>query len=56
MVELRSSNQAYRRIQSPKGSISNYISERYSAWEGDLGRSILDGQRSLDDLAAYVHE
>ena len=38
------------------GSINNYISERYSDWEGDLGRSILAGQRNLDDLAAYVHE
>jgi xylose isomerase len=38
------------------GSLKNHVSERYSGWEGDLGRSILAGEKSLDDLAAYVHE
>jgi xylose isomerase len=38
------------------GFLKQYVSERYANWDGDLGRSILTGQRSLDDLAAYVHE
>jgi xylose isomerase len=38
------------------GALKTFVSERYSGWDSDLGRSILAGQRSLDDLAAYVHE
>jgi xylose isomerase len=38
------------------GSLEKCISERYAGWNEDLGRSILAGQRSLDDLAVYVHE
>jgi xylose isomerase len=38
------------------GSLKDHVSERYSGWNGDLGRSILAGKKSLDDLAAYVHE
>jgi len=38
------------------GSLKNHISERYSGWDGDLGRSILAGEKSLDELATYVHE
>ena len=38
------------------GSLKKCVSERYEGWNGDLGRSILAGQRSLDDLAVYVHE
>jgi len=38
------------------GSLKNHISKRYSGWDGDLGRSILAGEKSLDELATYVHE
>ncbi len=38
------------------GSLKKHISERYSGWDGDLGRSILAGEKSLDELATYVHE
>ena len=38
------------------GALQNNLSERYSGWNKDFGRSIMDGEKSLDDLAAYVHE
>jgi xylose isomerase len=38
------------------GALQNNLSERYSGWNKDFGRSIMDGEKSLADLAAYVHE
>jgi xylose isomerase len=36
------------------GALQRFVDERYSGWDGDLGRSILDGGKSLDDLAGIV--
>jgi xylose isomerase len=36
------------------GSLDHHRSERYAAWAGGLGRSILDGELSLDALEARV--
>jgi len=30
------------------------LAERYAGWDADLGRAILTGQRSFDDLERYV--
>ena len=30
------------------------LDERYRGWEGDLGRQILSGEKSLDDLSLHV--
>jgi len=38
------------------GSLKSHIFERYSGCNSDLGRSILAGEKSLEELAAYVHE
>ena len=38
------------------GSLQGFVDERYSGWDGELGRAILAGERSLDDLARYVEE
>ncbi len=38
------------------GGLQRFVDERYSGWDGELGRAILAGERSLDDLAAYVEE
>jgi hypothetical protein len=38
------------------GALQRFVDERYSGWEGELGRAILAGERSLDDLARYVEE
>jgi xylose isomerase len=35
-------------------TLSNPLAERYAGWNGELGRSILDGTASLEDLAATV--
>jgi xylose isomerase len=35
-------------------SLGKLRDERYAGWDGDLGRSILDGGMSLDDLEARV--
>jgi xylose isomerase len=37
-------------------SLEKHVSERYSGWDNNLGRSILAGEKSLDDLATYVHD
>jgi xylose isomerase len=34
--------------------IDRFVAERYAGWDTDEGRAILAGERSLDDLAAYV--
>lgn len=36
------------------GDIARFVAERYAGWEGELGRAILGGQRSLSDLEQYV--
>jgi xylose isomerase len=38
------------------GRLQAFISDRYASWDGETGRAILAGRRSLDDLARYVHE
>jgi xylose isomerase len=35
-------------------ALSGHVAARYAGWEGDLGRSILEGTASLADLAARV--
>jgi xylose isomerase len=35
-------------------TLSKAVAERYAGWQGELGRSILDGTASLADLAATV--
>jgi xylose isomerase len=36
------------------GALRRHVEERYAGWDGALGRSILKGRRSLDDLARMV--
>ena len=36
------------------GDLQALVDERYARWEGDLGRSILDGTQSLIDLDDLV--
>jgi xylose isomerase len=36
------------------GSLARHVEERYASWEGEEGRAVLDGARSLEDLAARV--
>jgi xylose isomerase len=36
------------------GALDRFVAERYAGWDTDEGRAILAGERSLDDLAAYV--
>ena len=38
------------------GSLQRFVEERYAGWEGDLGRAIIAGERSLDELARLVEE
>jgi xylose isomerase len=38
------------------GAFQRHVDERYAGWDGELGRAILAGKRSLDDLAHYVEE
>jgi xylose isomerase len=33
-----------------------FVDERYAGWDGELGKSILAGSKSLDDLATLVEE
>ena len=37
-------------------SLEKHVSERYSGWDDNLGRSILAGEKSLADLSTYVHD
>ena len=37
-----------------RGELARFVAERYAAWDGELGRAILNGQRSLADLEEYV--
>ena len=34
--------------------LERFVAERYAHWDGALGRAILAGERSLDDLERYV--
>ena len=38
------------------GALQRFVDERYSGWEGELGRAILAGEKSLDDLAGLVED
>jgi xylose isomerase len=38
------------------GALQRHVDERYSGWDGELGRSILAGEKSLDDLAGLVED
>jgi xylose isomerase len=37
-----------------EGTLQKFVDERYSGWNGELGRSILDGKASLPDLRKLV--
>ena len=37
-----------------RGDVARFVAERYAGWDGELGRAILGGQRSLSDLEQYV--
>jgi xylose isomerase len=36
------------------GSLAGHVGERYANWDSEEGRAVLDGARSLEDLAARV--
>ena len=36
--------------------LSNFVEERYAGWKGDLGKSILSGDNSLQSLSKLVLE
>jgi len=38
------------------GLLDKALADRYSGWDGAEGKAILAGQRSLEDLAAYVEK
>jgi xylose isomerase len=38
------------------GALQRHVDARYSAWDGELGRAILDGSLSLEDLARDVEQ
>jgi xylose isomerase len=38
------------------GAFQRHVDERYAGWDGELGKAILAGKRSLGDLARYVEE
>jgi xylose isomerase len=38
------------------GAFQRHVDERYAGWDGELGKAILAGERSLDDLARYVEQ
>jgi xylose isomerase len=37
-----------------RGDVARFVAARYAGWDGELGRAILAGQRSLGDLEQYV--
>jgi len=43
---------AARLIES--GELARFVDERYAGWDGELGRAILAGERSFDDLERYI--
>jgi len=38
------------------GRLAAFVSDRYAGWDEEEGKAILAGERSLDDLAQYVHD
>jgi xylose isomerase len=38
------------------GALDQFVAGRYAGWDAGLGKAILGGKRSLDDLAAWVHK
>jgi len=36
------------------GTLRAHVEARYAGWDGPLGRNILKGKKSLDDLARLV--
>jgi len=38
------------------GELDNFVKERYSSWDGELGQKIENGQSSLAELEAYMLE
>lgn len=36
------------------GELARFVDERYAGWDGELGRAILAGERSFDDLEQYI--
>jgi len=36
------------------GALARFVAERYGGWDADLGRAILAGQRSFEDLEQHV--
>jgi xylose isomerase len=36
------------------GRVDNFITERYSSFRGGIGKKIIDGNTSLEELAAYA--
>jgi len=38
------------------GALTQFVTKRYEPWNTDLGRSILSGSQSLEDLSHYVEE
>ncbi len=38
------------------GALQRHVDERYAGWDGELGRSILAGEKSLEDLAGLVED
>jgi xylose isomerase len=37
-----------------RGDLARFVAERYAGWDSELGRAILAGQHSFDDLEQYV--
>jgi xylose isomerase len=38
------------------GGLKKHVDQRYAGWDGPLGKDILAGKKSLDDLARHVKE
>ncbi|WP_442905648.1 xylose isomerase [Hydrogenophaga sp. PBC] len=38
------------------GALQRHVQQRYAGWDGEAGRAILNGERSLEDLARDVAE
>ncbi len=38
------------------GALEQFVAGRYAGWDSTLGKAILNGKRSLDDLATWVHK
>jgi xylose isomerase len=38
------------------GALDQFVTDRYATWDDKLGKAILGGKRSLDDLASWVHK